>query len=61
MTALAADGTEVHKRTFEGAPVSRNRITTYKGAFFSGDGDIRQEGLGFTVESAWAGEDVYNF
>ena len=61
-SALSSDGTVIRKRVFEDVPVTRNRITTYRGHFFEeGDGNITQSGFGFTVNGQWEGEDIYEF
>lgn len=42
--------------------VARNRITTYRGAFFGeGSGTLSQSGFGFTVDDEWDGEEHYTF
>ena len=61
-SALDASGNVLRTRTFDAIPVTRNRITTYKGKFFEeGDGEITQSGFGFTVNPDWDGEDVIEF
>ncbi|MBQ8713089.1 MAG: FimB/Mfa2 family fimbrial subunit [Prevotella sp.] len=62
VSALAADGTVIKKRTLDAVPVTRNRITTFTGPLFAdGEGTITQSGFGFTVNSTWDGEDRYDF
>ena len=62
LSALAADGTVIRSRTWTDVPVTRNKITTYRGQFFSGDeGTITQSGFGFTVDAEWDDEITYNF
>jgi hypothetical protein len=62
LSALAADGTVIRSRTWTDVPVTRNKITTYRGQFFTGDeGEITQSGFGFTVNGEWEGEVNYNF
>ena len=62
VSALDAAGVILRQRVFENIPVSRNRITTYRGTFFEdGDGQITQSGLGFTVNDQWEGEDIIDF
>ena len=55
VSALAADGTVVAQRIFDGVEVTRNVVTTYKGDFFSGDLPT-QEGIGFHIDDDWSGE-----
>ena len=62
LSALTADGTIIYKRTFEDVPVTRNRITTYRGEVFGeGGGQLTQTGFGFVVNGDWEGEDIYEF
>lgn len=62
LQALDASGTVLHQRTLENVPVTRNRITTYRGAFFGeGSGTFSQSGFGFTVNAEWDGEEHYTF
>ena len=61
-TALSADGSTIRSRTFSDVPITRDRITTYRGTFFQdGDGEITQTTFGFYVDGEWKGEDVYEF
>ena len=60
VTALAADGTVVAQRVFDGVEVTRNMVTTYKGDFFSGDLPT-QEGIGFHVNDDWSGETLIEY
>ena len=60
VSALAADGTVVAQRVFDGVEVTRNMITTYRGPFFSG-GNITQEGVGFHVNDDWSGETLIEY
>lgn len=62
ISALAADGTVIKKRTLDNVPVTRNRITTYTGPLFTdGDGTITQSGFSFTVNGEWDGDDQHQF
>ena len=62
LTALDADGNTIRQRVFPEVPVSRNRITTYTGPFFSpGDGQFSQTGFGFTIDAEWDGEETFTF
>ena len=62
LSALSADGSVIRQREWADVPVTRNRITTYRGHFFEeGDGNITQSGFGFTVNGQWEGEDIYEF
>ena len=62
ISALTDDGTIIRQRTLADVPMTRNRITTYEGPFFSeGDGNITQSDFGFTVNPEWDGEDVITF
>ena len=61
-TALSADGTTIRQRVFPDVPITRDRITTYRGTFFQeGDGEITQTTFGFWVDGEWKGEDIYEF
>ena len=62
LTADAADGTTLRTRTFDGVPVTRNRITTYTGQFFDGtEGTFTQTAFGFSVNGDWEGENHFTF
>lgn len=62
VSATDTDGTVIRQRTFDAVPVTRNRITTYVGPFFSeGDGQFIQSDFGFVVHADWDGEDFYEF
>ena len=61
-TALASDGSSIRTRHFDAVPVTRNRITTYTGNFFTdGDGTFTQSDFGFVVHTDWDGETTYDF
>ena len=61
-TALASDGSSIRVRHFDAVPVTRNRITTYTGNFFTdGDGTFTQSDFGFVVHTDWDGEINYDF
>lgn len=62
VSALTDAGTVIHKMVIQDVPVTRNRITTYRGKFFEdGDVEITQSGFGFMVDAEWAGEDEHTF
>ena len=62
VSALAADGTVIRQRVFEGVEMFRNKVTNYKGQFFGpDDGNITQEGIGFTIGNDWEGEEDFEF
>lgn len=62
VSALTEAGTVIHKMVIQDVPVTRNRITTYRGKFFEdGGGEITQSGFGFMVDAEWAGEDEHTF
>ena len=62
ISALTADGVVITQKVIDGVPVNRNRITTYSGPLFGeGQGEITQQGFGFTVNGDWDGEDCYEF
>lgn len=62
VSALDDDGDIIRQREFPSVPVTRNRITTYKGVFFGeGDGEFTQSDFGFVVHGDWDGEDTYTF
>ena len=61
-TATASDGTVIRSRVFESVPVSRNRITTYSGPFFSdGDGQFTQSDFSFVIHADWDGEEKFTY
>lgn len=61
-TALASDGSSIRTRHFDAVPVTRNRITTYTGNFFTdGDGTFTQSDFGFVIHTDWDGEITYDF
>ena len=60
ITALDAAGQTIHTRTFESVPMVRNRITEYRGRFFSDNSDPWAVVLlQFTVNTTWDG--IYTF
>ena len=62
ITYVDADGNVIRSRSFPDIPVTRNKITTYRGNFFEdGDGDITQSGFGFTINADWDDEIIHNF
>lgn len=63
ISALSSDNTVIHSRTLPDVPMTRNRITTYTGQYFVGDGqwNVTQTCFGFTINSDWDGEDEYQF
>lgn len=62
VSALTDEGTVIRQRVMTDVPMTRNRITTYSGPFFEeGDGNITQSDFGFTVNTDWDGEDIYEF
>ena len=62
VSALAADGTVIRQRVFENVEMFRNKVTNYKGQFFGpDDGNIMQEGIGFTIGNDWEGEEDFEF
>lgn len=62
VSALDEAGVVLVKREFKDVPVTRNRITTYRGEVFGeGGGEITQTEFGFTINGDWDGEDIYEF
>lgn len=62
LTAYDDAGNTLRQRVFEHVPVTRNRITTYRGQFFDGtEGSFTQAAFGFSVNGDWEGEDQYQF
>ena len=60
ITALDAAGQTIHTRTFESVPMVRNRITEYRGRFFSDTSDPWAVVLlKFTANTTWDG--IYTF
>lgn len=61
-TATDSDGNIIRQRVFTDVPVTRNRITTYRGPFFGdGDGEFTQSDFSFVIHADWDGEDKYEF
>lgn len=56
VTALDANGNTVASRTFEDVPISRNKITQYKGEFFtgSGSGNVTITFTNLTTDDEWS-------
>ena len=62
VSTLDEAGVVLVKREFKDVPVTRNRITTYRGEVFGeGGGEITQTEFGFTINGDWDGEDIYEF
>ena len=62
VTALDVDGTTIRTRQFDDVPVTRNRITTFEGDFFTeGDGQFSQSDFSFLIHADWDGETHYDF
>ena len=58
-TAIDRDGMVIRKREFTDVPVSRNRITTYRGPFFEdGDGEFTQSDFSFVIHADWEGDTI---
>lgn len=62
VSATDAEGNVIRQRVFTDVPVTRNRITTYRGEFFGdGDGEFTQSEFSFVIHADWDGEDKYTF
>ena len=62
VSALDENDNVLSKRVFENVSVTKNRITEYKGQFFSEDpGSIQPVTTGFTANTTWDGFDTQNF
>jgi hypothetical protein len=67
VTALDASGSEVGEVTMENIPVTRNKITTWQGALFSGSGTggdggtSSSGGITITLDTEWDGTITYTF
>ena len=62
VTALDVDGTTIRTRQFDDVVVTRNRITTFSGKFFTeGDGQFSQSDFSFVVHADWDGETHIDF
>ena len=62
VTATDFEGTMIRQKTIEDIPVTRNRITTYKGPLFGeGDGVFSQSDFSFVIHADWDGEDIFEF
>jgi hypothetical protein len=60
--ALDADQNILTTKVITDVPVTRNRISTYRGTLFTDEpGEIIQTAFGISVNGDWAGEDQYNF
>ena len=63
ITALGEGGEEMYSTVFENVPVVRNKITTWTGAPFGGDGGgpITSGGISITLDTGWDGTLNYTF
>lgn len=62
LQALDANENILTTKTFTDVPVTRNRITTYRGTLFTDEpGEFYQSAFGITIDPDWAGEDTYEF
>lgn len=65
VTALDASGSEVGEVTMDNIPVTRNKITTWQGALFSGSGTeggtSSSGGITITLDTEWDGTITYTF
>lgn len=65
VTALDASGSEVGEVAMENIPVTRNKITTWQGALFSGSGTeggtSSSGGITITLDTEWDGTITYTF
>lgn len=67
VTALDASGSEVGEVTMDNIPVTRNKITTWQGALFSGTGTGTEGGtsssggITITLDTEWDGTITYTF
>lgn len=62
LNALDIDGNILRQKVITDVPVTRNRITTYTGEFFSDNGGtITQTAFGITINADWDGESFYTF
>jgi len=65
VTALDASGSEVGEVVMENIPVTRNKITTWQGALFSGSGTeggtSSSGGITITLDTDWDGTITYTF
>ena len=63
ITALGEGDEEIYSTVFENVPVVRNKITTWTGAPFGGDGGgpITSGGISITLDTGWDGTLNYTF
>lgn len=65
VTALDASGSEVGEVVMDNIPVTRNKITTWQGALFSGSGSeggtSSSGGITITLDTEWDGTITYTF
>ena len=65
VTALDASGSEVGEVVMDNIPVTRNKITTWQGALFSGSGTesgtSSSGGISITLDTDWDGTIIYTF
>ena len=64
MTVTAIDDQQamLASHIFFDVPVSRNRISTYRGSFFgSGGGEWEQTTFGISINGEWEGDTIINF
>lgn len=61
-TAIDSYGKILRQRTFDNVPVSRNRITTYRGPFFEdGDGEFTLSDFSFVIHADWEGDTLIHY
>ena len=62
VTALDDQQAMIASHIFFDVPVSRNRISTYRGKFFgSGGGEWEQTTFGISINGEWEGDTIINF
>lgn len=62
VSALDAGGTIIFSRQFDDVPITRCRITEYRGMFFTDDPcSIHPVDVGFSVDEEWEGIDIIDF
>jgi hypothetical protein len=65
VTALDASGSEVGEVVMDNIPVTRNKITTWQGALFSGSGSeggtSSSGGISIILDTEWDGTITYTF
>ncbi len=61
ITALDANDNALKERTLENIPITRNKITSYKGSFFGSSGSLSDGTFRLTADAEWSDVNEYTF